>query len=83
MISMRLGLSAGAIQAPCVSKYAAHGWLEQVARGVYRRPAAALPDPNKPDPNKNKKEGRLRWQHVVVSLQTIRPAAGGRWPDGA
>lgn len=63
------------------SKYAAHGWLEQVARGVYRRPAAALPDPNKPDPNKNKKEGRLRWQHVVVSLQTIlgqRLAVGGR-----
>ena len=46
------------------SKYAARGWLEQVARGVYRRPTAQLPDPNK-------KDGRLRWQHVVVSLQTV------------
>jgi hypothetical protein len=46
------------------SKYVAHGWLEQVARGVYRRPAATLSYPDKKD------EG-LRWQHVVISLQTI------------
>jgi Transcriptional regulator, AbiEi antitoxin, Type IV TA system/Transcriptional regulator, AbiEi antitoxin N-terminal domain len=49
------------------SKYAAHGWLEQVARGVYRRPTASPPSSD----NKNKRDGRLRWQHVVVSLQTI------------
>jgi hypothetical protein len=58
------------------SKYATRGWLEQVARGVYRRPTAQLPDPNK-----NKKNGRVRWQHVVVSLQTVlgqRLAVGGR-----
>jgi hypothetical protein len=57
------------------SKYAARGWLEQVARGVYRRPAAALLI------NKNKEDTALRWQNVVVSLQTILecPAiVGGR-----
>jgi hypothetical protein len=56
------------------SKYAAHGWLEQVARGVYRRPAATLS-------NSDKKEESLRWQHVVISLQTMleRPfIVGGR-----
>jgi Transcriptional regulator, AbiEi antitoxin, Type IV TA system/Transcriptional regulator, AbiEi antitoxin N-terminal domain len=56
------------------SKYATHGWLEQVARGVYRRPAATLS-------NSDNKDERLRWQHVVISLQTIleRPlTVGGR-----
>jgi hypothetical protein len=56
------------------SKYAAHGWLEQVARGVYRRPTASLPSPND-------KDEPLRWQHVVISLQTVleRPfIVGGR-----
>ncbi|HEY0701227.1 MAG TPA: type IV toxin-antitoxin system AbiEi family antitoxin domain-containing protein [Candidatus Acidoferrales bacterium] len=56
------------------SKYAAHGWLEQVARGVYRRPAAKLFDPHN-------KDASLRWQHVVISLQTVleRPLfVGGR-----
>jgi hypothetical protein len=56
------------------SKYAAHGWLEQVARGVYRRPTASLPSPNN-------NEESLRWQHVVISLQTVleRPfVVGGR-----
>jgi hypothetical protein len=56
------------------SKYAAHGWLEQVARGVYRRPTALLSSPHK-------KEEPLRWQHVVISLQTVleRPfIVGGR-----
>lgn len=55
------------------SKYVAHGWLDQVFRGVYRRPAAKLPAPNQD-------EG-LRWQQVVVSLQTLleRPyTVGGR-----
>jgi hypothetical protein len=55
------------------SKYAARGWLDQVARGVYRRPSAPLPAPNED-------EG-LRWQHVVLSLQTVlgRPViVGGR-----
>jgi Transcriptional regulator, AbiEi antitoxin, Type IV TA system/Transcriptional regulator, AbiEi antitoxin N-terminal domain len=56
------------------SKYAAHGWLEQVARGVYRRPTALLSSPHKTDEP-------LRWQHVVISLQTVleRPfIVGGR-----
>lgn len=56
------------------SKYAAHGWLEQVARGVYRRPTALLSSPPKRDEP-------LRWQHVVISLQTVleRPfIVGGR-----
>lgn len=55
------------------SKYVTHGWLDQVARGVYRRPAAKVPAP----------AGResLRWQHVVISLQMLleRPVTvGGR-----
>src|SRR5258708_4168597 len=56
------------------SKYAAHGWLEQVARGVYRRPTATLP-------SRSNKDEPLRWQHVVISLQTVleRPfIVGGR-----
>ncbi|RYD31080.1 MAG: hypothetical protein EOP86_18665 [Verrucomicrobiaceae bacterium] len=36
------------------SYYVSHGWLEQPARGAYR-----------------KKRGRLSWQQVVISLQTI------------
>lgn len=36
------------------SQYVAAGWLEQPARGVYRRPS-----------------GKLRWEHVVISLQTL------------
>lgn len=53
------------------SKYAARGWLEQVARGVYRRPPAPLP----------KEDEGLRWQNVVISLQMVleRPViVGGR-----
>jgi hypothetical protein len=56
------------------SKYASHGWLEQVARGVYRRPTALLSSPQK-------KDEPLRWQYVVISLQTVleRPfIVGGR-----
>lgn len=45
------------------SKYVKNGWLEQVTRGVYRRPLAALSSPNE--------ETALRWQNVVVSLQTL------------
>ena len=47
---------------PLRSRYVASGWLEPVARGVFRRPlhvpggAGATP---------------LRWQHVVVSLQLV------------
>jgi hypothetical protein len=55
------------------SKYASRGWLEQVARGVYRRPPASLPP--------SEKNSGSRWQNVVVSLQMIleRPVVvGGR-----
>lgn len=45
------------------SKYVSHGWLEQVARSVYRRPPARLLAPGE--------KGEVRWQHVVVSLQTL------------
>jgi Transcriptional regulator, AbiEi antitoxin, Type IV TA system/Transcriptional regulator, AbiEi antitoxin N-terminal domain len=61
------------VSSPLRSKYSSRGWLEQVTRGVYRRPAAALPV--------NKEDTALRWQSVVVSLQTILecPAiVGGR-----
>ena len=55
------------------SKYVARGWLDQVARGVYRRPPAPLPATGEDE--------NLRWQHVVISLQTLleRPLiVGGR-----
>src|SRR5215831_18999154 len=45
------------------SKYVAHGWLDPVARGVYRRPTAKLPAPAEHE--------SLRWQHVVISLQAL------------
>jgi Transcriptional regulator, AbiEi antitoxin, Type IV TA system/Transcriptional regulator, AbiEi antitoxin N-terminal domain len=45
------------------SKYAGRGWLEQVARGVYRRPPAPLPA--------SKEDEGLRWQNVVISLQMV------------
>ena len=56
------------------SKYVAHGWLDPVARGVYRRPTAQLAAP--PADRES-----LRWQHVVISLQTLLSCAvhvGGR-----
>lgn len=40
---------------PLRSQYVSAGWLEQPARGVYRRPSA----------------GRLMWQQVVISLQSL------------
>lgn len=55
------------------SKYVSHGWLDQVARGVYRRPHAHLPTPGGED--------APRWQNVVISLQTLLGcpvAVGGR-----
>ena len=55
------------------SKYVRHGWIEQVSRAVYRRPPARLATPGE--------EQGLRWQNVVVSLQTLlacRVAVGGR-----
>jgi len=54
-------------------KYVAHGWLDQLARGVYRRPSPQLPDDVR---------GRaVSWESVVISLQTLLDAkfvAGGR-----
>lgn len=57
------------------SKYVAHDWLDQVVRGVYRRPPASLPVPFENE------DERVHWQHVVVSLQTLLEralAVGGR-----
>jgi hypothetical protein len=54
------------------NKYVSRGWLDQVARGVYRRPAPTL--------NGEARES-LRWQPVVISLQTLLGrsyAVGGR-----
>lgn len=53
--------------------YVHQGWLDQIGRGVYRRPVAVAAETGQG-------EG-LRWQNVVVSLQTLleRPlAVGGR-----
>src|ERR1700761_1819595 len=44
-------------------KYVAHGWLDQVTRGVYRRPVPKAP-------TEGGHEG-LRWQPVVISLQML------------
>jgi hypothetical protein len=55
------------------AKYAANGWLEQVARGVYRRPSVKLAGAD---------DARvLRWQYAVISLQMLLDfpfIAGGR-----
>lgn len=53
-------------------KYVAHGWLDRVARGVYRRPAPELA----PEAEKG-----VSWESVVISLQTllkVRFVVGGR-----
>ena len=55
------------------SRYLASGWLQPVTRGVFRRPLHK--------PGLENTTAPLRWQHVVVSLQSIleRPVAvGGR-----
>ncbi len=55
------------------SRYVSHGWLEQVVRSLYRRPPGKL--------QAAREEEMLRWQHVVISLQTLmdRPLiVGGR-----
>jgi len=46
------------------SKYVAHGWLDRVARGVYRRPAPRLE-------TEGGGQTSVRWQPVVISLQTL------------
>ena len=55
------------------SRYVSHGWLEQVARGLFRRPTGKL--------QAAPEEEALRWQHVVISLQTLMDRSlivGGR-----
>lgn len=46
------------------NKYVTRGWLDQVARGVYRRPTPKLE-------GEAGQEEKLRWQAVVISLQTL------------
>ena len=55
------------------SRYLASGWLQPVARGVFRRPLHK--------PGLEGVAAPLRWQHIVVSLQMVlgHPVAvGGR-----
>ena len=55
------------------SRYLASGWLQRVARGVFRRPLHK--------PGLEETAAPLRWQHVVTSLQMVleQPVAvGGR-----
>lgn len=55
------------------SRYVASGWLQPVARGVFRRPVHRPGIENAPAP--------LRWQHVIISLQMVLEhpvAVGGR-----
>ena len=54
-------------------KYVAHGWLDRIARSVYRRPAPQLPQEGS--------EKVLSWESVVISLQSLLDAhfvVGGR-----
>jgi len=54
------------------NKYVARGWLDKVARGVYRRPTPTL---------RGESHEGLRWQPVVISLQPLLGysyAVGGR-----
>lgn len=44
------------------SKYTASGWLDQLAHGVYRR---------RPVPLLTTSDESLRWQHVIISVQTL------------
>jgi hypothetical protein len=44
------------------SKYVKHGWLQQVVRGLYRRPPATFPAASSDE---------VRWEQVVISLQTM------------
>ena len=46
------------------NQYVSRNWLERVAHGVYQRPTAPLA-------NSTTSDVPLRWQNVVVSLQTI------------
>mgnify|MGYP000450313770 CR=1 FL=1 len=41
------------------NRYVSSGWLEQPARGVYRRPKGQMTD------------APLQWQQVIISLQTL------------
>ena len=55
------------------SRYLASGWLQPVARGVFRRPLHK--------PGLEETVAPLRWQHIVISLQMVldQPVAvGGR-----
>ena len=55
------------------SRYLASGWLQPVTRGVFRRPLHK--------PGLEATPAPLRWQHIVVSLQTVLEhpvAVGGR-----
>jgi hypothetical protein len=55
------------------AKYVANGWLDRLGHGVFRRPQAKAPG--------SRKAEELRWESVVVSLQTLieRPfVVGGR-----
>jgi hypothetical protein len=55
------------------NKYVTHGWLDQLGHGVFRRPRVKSPT--------LAEDGSLRWQNVVVSLQTLLRyplAVGGR-----
>ena len=48
---------------PLRNRYVNSGWLEQIARSVYRRPHGAL--------KTGGEDQKLYWQAVVISLQTL------------
>lgn len=55
-------LQAHGYASPLLHKYVTSGWLERPAHGVYRRPVAR---------RATAADEALRWQHVVISLQTM------------
>ena len=66
-------LTAMDYPSPLRSRYLERGWLERVARGLFRRPARR--------PGLEHVATPLHWQHVVVSLQMVmgsKQAVGGR-----
>ena len=72
LVASAAWLEKNGYSAPLRKKYVTRGWLDRVARGVYRRPTPALaPEAGKGVP----------WESVVISLQKLMKAdfvVGGR-----
>ena len=73
MLADAAWLTAAGYSSSLRSRYVASGWLQSVARGVFQRPLHR--------PGLDESTAPLRWQQVVISLQSVmeRPVTvGGR-----